>query len=150
MTTSRTFWSGYLLCLCWAIEKNRSYTSLSWDYYKRPIVIFWFRMYWCSSRQEREAGIEKNQKNFIHTLFIKQWHAPILCKPKFLLLIRKRECQAREKFLLFFSMVGRTSTLCSSHNVEVSLTKQIDRIFLWKKDEIKINFWTDIHELCNE
>ncbi len=91
------------LFIC-TIEKNRSYTSLSWDYYKRPIVIFWFRMYWCSSRQERETGIEKNQKNFSHTLLIKQWHAPILSKPKFLLLIRKRECQAREKFLLFFSM----------------------------------------------
>ncbi len=87
------------------IEKNRSYTSLSWDYYKRPIVIFWFRMYWCSSRQERETGIEKNQKIFSRTLLIKQWHAPILYKPKFLLLIPKRECQAREKFLLFFSML---------------------------------------------
>ncbi len=85
------------------IEKNRSYTSLSWDYYKRSIVIFWFRMYWCSSRQERETGIEKNQKNFSHTLLIKQWHALILYKPKFLL-IRKRKCRAREKFLLFFSM----------------------------------------------
>jgi hypothetical protein len=62
-------------------------------------------MYWCSSRQERETGIEKNQKNFSHTLLIKQRHAPILYKPKFLLLIRKSECQAREKFLLFFSMV---------------------------------------------
>jgi hypothetical protein len=52
------------------IEKNRSYPSLSLDYYKRPIVIFWFRMYWCSSRQERET--EKNQKIFSRTLLIKQ------------------------------------------------------------------------------
>jgi hypothetical protein len=40
--------------------------------YKRPIVIFWFRMYWCSSRQESETGIEKNQKIFSRTLLIKQ------------------------------------------------------------------------------
>ncbi len=104
----KTYYAFPFKCLVlvnYIIEKNRSYSLLSWDYYKRPIVIFWFRMYWCSSRQERETGIEMNQKNFSHTLLIKQWHAPILYKPKFLLLIRKRECQAREKFLLFFSMI---------------------------------------------
>ncbi len=106
-----------------SIEKNRSYTSLSWDYYKRPIVIFWFRMYWCSSRQERETGIEKNQKKFSRTFLIKQWHATILYKPKFLLLIQKRECQAREKFLLFFSMVPVFKSIYSENPLKAKPIK---------------------------
>ncbi len=49
-------------------------------------------------------GVLPDKKEKLELKRIKKiFHAPILYKTKFLLLIRKRECQAREKFLLFFS-----------------------------------------------